>query len=92
MEIEWDAGKARSNLARHGVSFADAESVLFDPYALTVADDRVVAEDRHVHVTIGLDALGRTLVVVYAVYEEAIRIISARPATPGESKTYETGI
>ena len=90
MEIEWDAGKARSNLARHGVSFADAESVLFDPYALTVADDRVVAEDRHV--TIGLDALGRTLVVVYAVYEETIRIISARPATPRERKTYETGI
>ena len=56
MDIEWDPGKAKSNLAKHGVSFPDAESVLFDPYALTVADDREVSEDRHV--TIGLDALG----------------------------------
>ena len=57
MDVEWDPGKAKSNFAKHGVSFPDAESVLFDPYALTVADDREVAEDRHV--TIGLDALGR---------------------------------
>ena len=90
MDVEWGPGKAKSNFAKHGVSFPDAESVLFDPYALTVADDREVAEDRHV--TIGLDALGRVLVVVYAVYEETIRIISARPATRGEKKTYETGI
>ena len=90
MDIEWDPAKAKSNRAKHGVSFSDAESVLFDPYALTVADDREVSEDRHV--TIGLDALGRTIVVVYAVYEETIRIISARPATRGERKTYETGI
>ena len=90
MTIEWDPEKARSNLAKHGVSFSDAESVLFDPYALTVADDREVVEDRQV--TIGLDALGRTLVVAYAVSEETIRIISARSATRRERKSYETGI
>ena len=48
MDIEWDPDKAKSNLTKHGVSFPDAESVLFDPYALTVADDREVSEDRHV--------------------------------------------
>ena len=56
MDIEWDPGKAKSNLAKHGVSFPDAELVLFDPYALTVADDREVSEDRHV--TIGYGCFG----------------------------------
>ena len=88
MDIVWDPSKAES--AKHGVSFADAESVLFDPYALTIEDDREVDEDRNV--TIGIDTLGRILVVVYEIQEEALRIISARAATPGEAKTYEAGI
>ena len=90
MDIVWDPNKARSNVAKHGVSFADAESVLFDPLALTIEDDHEANEDRHV--TIGMDALGRILVVVYQIQEETLRIISARAATPGERKTYEAGI
>lgn len=38
MEYEWDAAKAKSNLRRHRVSFADAVLALEDPRALTVAD------------------------------------------------------
>jgi uncharacterized DUF497 family protein len=39
MQIVWDRTKARQNVAKHGVRFADAVLVLYDPYAITVADN-----------------------------------------------------
>ena len=41
------------------------------------------------HVTLGLDFLGRLLVVVYTYRLDDIRLISARPATKREQKIYE---
>jgi len=63
VELEWDSGKADSNLEKHGVDFADAATVLFDDVAITVKDDSVDEEERYV--ALGIDALGRCLVVVY---------------------------
>ena len=34
----YDPLKAAANLKKHGVSFADAEGVLFDPMAMTIED------------------------------------------------------
>ena len=84
MEVEWDASKAASNLKNHGVDFADAASVLLDDMALTILDDSVDEEDRFV--TLGVDALGRLLVVVYTWRGDILRLISARPATTGERR------
>lgn len=39
-EIDWDDRKAELNLAKHGVSFAEAASVFFDPLALTYLDGK----------------------------------------------------
>ncbi len=64
--------------------------MLFDPYGVTIEDDRVDEEQRFV--TIGLDALGRILVVVYTYRQETIRLISARRATQAEQRNYEEGI
>ncbi len=86
MEFQWDGRKAASNLNKHGVDFADAVTVLDDEIALTVRDERP-GEDRYV--TIGMDAIGQLLVVVYAWRGERVRIISARKATPRERKSYE---
>ena len=62
MKYEWDIDKARSNLRKHRVSFADAVSVFENSEAITIEDsDR--GEERFV--TIGVDCLGRMLVVVY---------------------------
>ena len=36
--VEWDPGKARLNLTKHGVSFADAVIALEDDGALTMRD------------------------------------------------------
>ncbi len=38
LDITWDPAKARTNLDKHGISFADAASVLLDPLALTIFD------------------------------------------------------
>ena len=90
MDITWDPEKACSNTKKHGVAFSDAEPALFDPYGITVEDERLDAERRFA--TIGLDALGRVLVVVYSYRGRSIRLISARPATRQEQRHYETGI
>ncbi len=84
---EWDAGKAQRNLRKHGVDFADAVAVFEDEYALTMRDPFSAGEERWI--SVGLDALGRVLVVVYTWHCDSLRIISARPATPRERKQYE---
>ncbi len=89
MEFEWDESKARANLRKHGVDFADAATMFDDNRAVTVADDDL-EEERYV--TIGMDALGRVLVVAYTIRGERIRIISARRATKRERVEYEQGL
>lgn len=86
MEIEFDPDKAQSNFRKHRVSFAHAEQVLRDGHAITVADPD--SEDEPRFVTLGMDALGRILVVVYTPRGDRIRIISARKASPGEAEHY----
>jgi uncharacterized protein len=36
VDIEFDPAKARANLRKHRVSFADAEQALHDPFAVTI--------------------------------------------------------
>lgn len=88
-EFEWDATKAAANLRKHGVDFADAATVLYDHFAMTIADDE---SDEERFVTVGMDALGRILVVVYTWRGECARLISARKATPRERQQYEAGL
>ncbi len=63
VDIEFDPAKPRSNLRKHRVSFAHAEQALRDDRAVTVEDPDATGEQRFV--TLGLDALGRVLVVVH---------------------------
>jgi len=87
VEVEWDQRKADSNLKKHGVDFADAATILFDDLAITMMDDSVDEEERYV--TLGMDALGRCLVVVYTWREEVVRLMSGRLATESERRRYE---
>ena len=86
MEVEFDPDKARSNLKKHKVSFAHAEQVLRDPMALTIEDLDSEGEVRFV--TLGMDALGRVLVVVHTPRGDLVRLISARKASAGEAEQY----
>ena len=58
----------------------------YDDLAVTLPDE-TAGEERFV--TLGMDAVGRLLVVAYTWREERIRIISARPATGRERRAYE---
>jgi uncharacterized DUF497 family protein len=86
VEFEWDSRKAAANLRKHGIDFADAALVLHDDLAITIRQPHV-GEDRFV--TVGADALGRVLVVVYTWRGARVRVISARHATPHERRQYQ---
>ena len=86
MRSQWDPEKAKTNLRKHGVRFADAVTVLEDEAALTVRDDSTPTEERWV--TLALDCQGRVLAVVYTWREDTVRLISARKATPHERRQY----
>ncbi len=93
-EFTWDALKAEANIAKHGVTFAEAATVLLDPLALTVFDDaHSQEEDRWF--TLGTSSDGKLLAVAHTFQEQSdsvpttARIISARPATRREREQYE---
>lgn len=79
--------KSASNSKKHGIDFADAATAFNDELAITIKDE-IFGETRFI--TIGMDATGRVLVVVYAWRRDRIRIVSARKATPGERSQYES--
>ena len=87
MNYQWDPNKAAFNAGKHKIEFADAVGVFEDPLALTLKEQQVEGEQRFV--TMGMDFIGRLLVVVYTYRNEDIRIISARKATKQERKFYE---
>ena len=84
--VQWDNEKAASNWEKHGIDFADAATALEDDFAVTVED---ADHDEPRFVTIGMDALGRILVVVYAWRDDEPRLISARSAGRAEKRHYE---
>jgi uncharacterized DUF497 family protein len=91
MHFEWDPDKARTNLAKHGVAFEDAEFVWEDPLCQILFDRVEGGEERWWAV----GAVGPTAVlVVVHIYPDAndetrVRIVSARKATRRERRRYE---
>ena len=85
MKYVWNSKKAKINLKKHGVDFADAIEVFEDLCAIT-CEDADHSEERFI--TMGLDAFGRIIVVVYTYRGEKIRLISARKANKKEQKQY----
>jgi uncharacterized protein len=90
MDFEWDPGKAASNRKKHGVGFEEARTIFADPLELTISDpDHSHGECRFL--SVGRSELGRVLVVSYTEREpHHIRIITARPASRAEQKSYES--
>lgn len=87
LQFEWDEGKARTNLKKHGVSFETACEVFLDP--LLVLKDPG-DPDRTSQAVIGETLDERLLFVVHILRrDEVIRMISARPVTKQERREYE---
>ena len=87
MGYQWDPEKADLNHKKHGIDYADTVGVFEDVWALTIKQEIVKNEQRFA--SIGIDFLGRIVVVVYTYIGEKIRLISARPATKQERNVYE---
>jgi uncharacterized DUF497 family protein len=90
VEIEFDETKARANLKKHGISFEEAATALFDERALAMEDPYTRGESRYL--LVGLSDLARLLTVVYTFRRHRIRLISARKASKREIKHYAKGI
>ncbi|MHB8744268.1 MAG: BrnT family toxin [Sulfuricaulis sp.] len=88
MPFQYDPTKSASNLRKHGVTFADAEAVFYDPLAVHQLDPDSDDEERFA--AVGMGSAGIILVVVYTLRGEEIRLISARQATRHEVKSYES--
>ena len=88
IEFEWDDRKNRANNAKHGVSFEEAVKVFDDPFHLSMPDD-THSDDEERWITVGRMKGGRVILVVHTDRGNAVRLISARPATRRERKEYE---
>jgi uncharacterized DUF497 family protein len=88
----WDTRKAIANYEKHRVSFEEAATIFADPDALEWEDLAHSAQE-HRYKRIGVSISGNILLVAYTLRsarngQEAIRIISARPASRKERKAY----
>ena len=88
VRFEWDENKGRKNLSKHSISFEEASTVFGDPNSIIITDS-VHSESEDRFVILGRSYRGKIMVVVHTERGESIRIISARPATRTESRTYE---
>ena len=90
MEFEWDEEKAVANLAKHGISFAEARTVFDDPLYVDFYDPDHSSQE-HRYIIIGESRQGRLLVVSYTERGDVTRLISAREVTRSEQEAYEEG-
>lgn len=89
LSFEWDPKKEASNVAKHRVSFSEAQTAFTDEFARLIPDpDHSVDEDRFI--LLGTSIGSRLLVICHCVRsEDSIRIISARKAQKQERNIYE---
>ena len=91
MKFDWEEDKNEYNIAKHGVSFKEAETVFYDKNWIKLTDenhtDNSGKEDRFY--AIGKSLYKNMLMVCYCEREEdTIRIYSARFAKKIEKEVY----
>ena len=85
VSFEWDEGKRRDNIRKHGIDFLDA-ALVFEADTIEWIDDREdYGEDRMI--ALGLSGLA-VLRVTYTLRGDTIRIISAQKASKHDRKKF----
>lgn len=90
LEFEWDSDKAAANPGKHqGVTFEEAMTAFADPLGGVVDDpEHSIGEVRLV--LLARSSRGRLLAVMFTERgPDRVRLISARPATRPERRSYE---
>jgi len=90
MKYEWDKIKAKRNLQKHGVDFADAVVSLEDENALTIED---YDHNEQRFQLLGMGSFLNILYVIHAYRDnDCIQIISARKADRKQIQQYYKGL
>ena len=90
MKFEWDSSKSSANVKKHGVSFAEAQTVFYDDFAVQFFDqEHSSSEDRLL--LLGMSSKARLLLICHCERDagEVVRLISARKATKRERAFYQ---
>lgn len=84
--VLWDETKRQANIDKHGLDFVDAALVLESPYRLDVEAVRG-GEQRTQSFAYVFEMLA-VLTVVHLARDDALRIVSFRPASEEEREAY----
>jgi uncharacterized DUF497 family protein len=88
IRFEWDPKKADRNARKHGVTFEEAATCFDDPNGCYLRNEAPSYEDRLI--LIAFSSRRRLLFVVHAeVGRDAIRVVSARKASPAQRRIYD---
>ena len=93
--FEWNEDKNLANFKKHGVWFAEAQTVWADERSIEYFDSlHSTEEDRFIRIGRSVGTTTRILLSVFCERDEAkrIRLISSREATISEKRVYEEGI
>jgi uncharacterized DUF497 family protein len=85
--FEWDQGNSGKNERKHGVTDREAEEVFFNRPLMIGRSSKGGDETRYA--ALGKTYATRLLAVIFTVRDKKIRVISARPMSRNERKTYE---
>jgi len=89
LHFEWDCGKEKANIKKHGVSFDEARTAFYDENSIQYFDpDHSEEENRFI--LLGMSFKLRILVVCHCFRESetVIRLFSARKADKDEEYEY----
>ncbi len=88
VRIEWDPAKDEQNVAKHGISFAEASELFTSNVDYLEFFDEAHSDDEERFIAIGPVKRGLVLVVWTERGEDSLRIISARWATRVEQMLF----
>jgi uncharacterized DUF497 family protein len=88
MKFEWDSHKAKSNVAKHGVTFEEASKLFLGRADFIEIFDKSHSLDEDRFIAIGPISKGVIVVVYIEKSLNLIRIISARKATRRENDLF----
>jgi uncharacterized protein len=89
-ESEFDEVKSAKNLAKHGVSLEEGDTIFGDPLVATIEDPLTSLDEDH-YLAVGMSSAGRIVVVAYTFRDDKRRLFHARLATPSERRKYMKG-
>jgi uncharacterized protein len=90
MQFEWDEDKSRANIAKHGISFEQAQLIFYGP-TVDLVDDRADYGETRI-ISLGLLEGVVVLSVAHTDREGRIRLISARRASRKERAIYHGAV